>query len=813
VAGGARSIPSTLRTMLSDLRYALRQLLKTPGFTAVAVITLALGIGANTAIFSLVQSVLLRPLAYPNPDRLAVFWEDETEFKGASVAWPDLGDWQRDNTAFEALAGYRRDNFTLTGNAEPEMLTGARVSSSYFNVIGLNPLLGRAFNADEDKPGAPALILLGHKLWQRRFNGDENILGRSITLSGEPYTVIGVLPPEFTSPSRADFWTQLGRVSNSPGWQTRGNHPGIYALGRMKPGITFEAALADLKRISARIEKDFPDTSTGVTAAGQGLFENAVGGYRRGLMMLLGAVGLVLLIACANLANLLLARAAVRENEIAVRAALGASRGRLIRQLLIESLLLSVAGAILGVLLAGWARAGIVALSPAGVARFQQASIDGRVLLVTAALAVLTALIFGLWPAWKSTSPDLRSALQAGGRTGAGSRRATRTREGLIVTEVALTLVLLVGAGLLLQSFSRMQAANLGFDSHGILTARISLPEKNYPTPEKIRAFQDRLLERLRGLPGVKTADIATHSPLNTGWQTSFLPEGHAPWPPGKSPLTEMNVVSDSYFQTIGVPVLRGRAFSTLDSANGTKSAIIDQAFADKYWAGADPIGRKMTMGGDEHVTIVGVVPTLKVYGYADEPKLVQAYFSVRQSGEDEFQIVVRSDGDPAGLVATLRRAVTELDPNQPLWDVRTLDDRIDATFSQPRLYTFLLTTFAALALLLAAVGLYGVLAYQVSQRTREFGIRLALGAVHTQIVGLVLRHGLRLFALGAVLGLLGALALGRVLGSLLYKTSAFDLTIFASVTGILAVIALGACWLPARRATRVNAMVALRSE
>ncbi|MDB6170653.1 MAG: hypothetical protein JWM88_3517 [Verrucomicrobia bacterium] len=799
--------------MLSDFRFALRQLFKTPGFTTVAVVTLALGIGANTAIYSLVESVLLRPLAYPEPDRLVVMWEDEAGFPGASIAWPDLRDWQRDNTAFSALGGYRRDNFTLTGLGQPEMLTGARVNASFLQAIGLPPLHGRMFTADEDKPGAPALVLLGHKLWQRRFGGSGDVVGRSVTLNGELCTVIGVLPPEFTSPSRADFWTQLGRLGDTAGWQTRGNHPGLYAVGRMKLGFTVESALADLKRISARIEKDFPDTSTGVTAAGQALFENAVGGYRRGLTLLLGAVALVLLIACANLANLLLARSAARESEMAVRAALGASRFRLVRQLLIESVVLAFAGAALGLLLAGWARDGVVALSPAGVARFQQASIDSRVLLVTAALAVLTALIFGLWPAWRSASPDLRSSLQAGGRTGSGSLRATRTRESLIIVEVAVTLVLLVGAGLLLRSFARMQSADLGFNPHGVLTARVSLPEKIYSSPEKIYAFQDRLLERLRALPGVKSADLATNSPLNTGWQTSFLPEGHAPWPPGKSPLTEMNIVSDTYFQTIGVPLLRGRAFGTQDTPKVANAVVIDQAFANRYWPGADPVGRKLTMGGETSATIVGVVPTLKVYGYADEPTLVQAYFTVRQTAETDFQVIVRAIGEPAGLAASLRRAVTELDPNQPLWDVKTLDDRIDATFSQPRLYTFLLTVFAGLALLLAAVGLYGVLAYQVAQRTREFGIRLALGAVHTQIVGLVLRHGLRLFGLGALLGLIGALGLGRILGSLLYQTDPFDAAILGSVTALLALIALGACWLPARRATRVDPITALRAE
>lgn len=797
---------------MQDLRYALRQLLKAPGFTAVAILTLALGIGANTAIFSLVQSVLLNPLPYPQPDRLVVLWEDEINFKGASIAWPDLLDWQRDNTTFTAIGGYRRDNFTLTGRGEPEMIRGARASASLFDAVGVPVIRGRAFTAEEDKVGAPALAVLNYALWQRRFGGSDAVIGQTVTLNGEPHTIIGVMAQEVITPSRVEFWTQLARSSDNPGWQNRGNHPGIFALGRMKPGVTIEAAFADLKRISARLEKEFPDSNTGVVAAGQALMENAVGDYRQALWLLLGAVGLVLLIACANLANLLLARSTARETEFAVRAALGASRTRLVRQLLIESVVLAVMGGALGVLLALWARSGIVALSPAGVARFQNAAIDGRILAATAVLSFVTAIIFGLWPAWKSATPDLRSSLQSGGRTGSGGPRAARAREVLIVAEVALTLVLLVGAGLLLRSFARMQTANLGFDAHGVLTARLALPNKNYPTDDQVRGFNDRLLTRLRALPGVKSAEIASNAPLNTGWQTGFLPDGHEPWQPGKNPLAEMNVVSEGYFHTLGIPLIRGRAFGAEDTAKSPRVAIVDQAFADTYWPGADAIGKKMTLGGTP-TTIIGIAPTLKVYGYANEPKLVQAYLFSTQEALRSFQIIIRTEGDAASLANSVRRAVGEIDPNQPIWDVRTLDDRIDGTFATPRLYTFLLAIFAGLALLLAAVGLYGVLAYQVAQRTREFGIRLALGALHTQILSLVLRHGLKLFALGALLGLGGALALGRILGTLLYRTSAFDAAVFGGVTVLLGAIALVASFLPARRATRVDPMQALRSE
>jgi len=800
--------------MLPDLKFALRQLAKSPGFTAVAVLTLALGIGANTAIFSLVQSVLLNPLPYPEPDRLLVAWEDETLFPNASIAWPDLVDWQRDNTTLTALGGYRRDDFTFAGSSGPEMLAGGRVSAALFSAIGLAPHLGRVFTADEDKPGAPALVVLGYGLWQRRFGGDAAVLGRTITLDSEPYTIIGVLPAEFATPSRVDFCTQLARSSDNPQWQRRDNHPGIYAIGRTKPGVTIEQAFADLKRISARIAKDHPDSNTGVTAAGRSLFENVVEDYRKGLWLLLGAVGVVLLIACANLANLLLARSAAREQEFGVRAALGATRKQLVRQLLIESLVLAFAGGALGVLLASWAHGGIIALSPAGVARFQDAAIDSRVLLATCGLSVLTAVVFGLWPAWKASRPDLRTSLQSAGRGGSEGPGASRAREMLIIAEIALTLVLLVSAGLLMKSFARIQSANLGFDSHGVLTARVSLPQTKYPDAEHRRLFNEALLERLRAIPGVQSADIASHAPLDTGWQTSFLPEGHAPWPVGQSPSVEMNIVSDDYFRTLKIPVARGRSFGPEDAPGTQPVAIIDQAFADRYWPGADPVGEKLALSGDNNTTVVGVVPTLKVYGYATEPSLVQAYISLRKSPSREYMLLLRSaSGEAAMLADSVRRAVNSIDPDQPIADVRTLDERIDESFGQPKLYTFLLAVFAGLALLLAAIGLYGVLAYQVSRRTREFGIRIALGALNSQVLALVLRRGLRLLALGLAFGLLGAITVGRVLGSLLYQTSSFDPLVFTGVTILLTLIALAACLLPARRATKVNPMVALRAE
>jgi putative ABC transport system permease protein len=796
-----------------DLRYGARSLRKTPGFTAVALLTLALGIGANTAIFSLIKSVLLRPLPYPQQEQLVLLWENLINFDRAFIAWPDLQDWRRENTTFSAIGGFRRENFTLTGGGEPEMLRGARITASFFEVIGLPALRGRVFNAEEDKPGQPGLVLLGHALWQRNFAGRDDVLGKILTLNGEPHIVIGVLPPEFHGAADFDFWTQLGRISDQPGFQNRGNHPGIFAIGRMKPGQTFETAIADLKRIAVRIEKANPDSSKGVTASGQSLFENVVGSYRHGLWLLLGAVALVLLIACANLANLLLARNASRAAELAVRAALGASRGRIVRQLLGETLLLSLGGGAIGIALAAAAQRGIVALAPTGIPRFQQGQIDLGVLAASFVLAGATALICGLWPAWKSARPDLRSALQSGGRTGGDGPGAARAREMLIVAEIALTLVLLVGAGLLLRSFARAQSANLGFDAANVFSVRLALQPRIYDSEEKRRAFGERVLERVRALPGVESADLATNSPLNTGWQTLFIIDGRPDPGPGQRPLAEMNIVSDDYFRTLRIPVLRGRAFASEDTPSSLPSVIVDQAFAERFFPGQEALGQKVNLGGERRVTIVGLVPTLKVYGYSAEPRMAQMYLSSRQTGPGNLMLLVRAGHNAGALTTAVRRAVLDIDSRQPVFEPGLLEERIDRTFATPRLYSYLLTIFAGVALLLAAVGLYGVVAFQVNRRTREFGIRIALGALRSQVMTHVLRRGLRLLALGAGLGLVGALALGRILGALLYQTSAMDPVVFGSVTALLAVIALVACWLPARRAMKVNPMIALRAE
>jgi len=802
--------------MLLDLKFALRSLLKTPGFAAIAVLTLALGIGVNTAIFSMVKSVLLNPFPYPESERLVSLWEDAANsdqyFHHVSISWPDLQAWRRDNRGFAALGGFHEERYRFTGAGEPEMVVGTQANAALFDAIKVSPLLGRVFTAAEDQLGAPPLAVLMHGFWQRQFGGDPAIVGKTLRLNGAAYEVIGVLRPELELLTPAtDLVTQLNRLGDTPGWQDRGNHPGIYAIGRLKDGMTFAQAMADLKGISTRLNKDDPQKFSTV-AAGAPLVEEAVGNLH-GLWLLQGAVGLVLLIVCANLASLMLARGMARESEYAVRAALGASRTQLIRQLLMESLVLAAAGGLLALLFAHWTQAAVVALKPAGVGFFERAQLDLGVLMAAFGLSALATVLMGLWPAWKSARLELRSALQSGGRTGSAGSSASRAREVLIVAEVALTVMLLSGAGLLMKSFLRAQALDLGFDSHGVLSARLELPPQVYDSPEKIRSFYEQLLTRLRALPGVESVDTAVSPPLQTGWQMGYTVEGQPPTD-GPMPVAEVNFVSDSYLRTLRIPLLGGQVPDRDEIPENELAIVIDRAAAERHWPNQNPVGKRILFGGNQPATVVGIAPTLRLYGYVKESTMLQAtIFAPRKSWIPSNFLLVRTRGNPAAFASAVRNAVHEIDPNQPIWDVRPYDDRVNATFSTARLYTVLLVAFAGLALLLASIGLYGVLAYQVARRTREFGIRIALGALHGQLMQLVLKNGLTLLAVGLLVGLVGALLLGRTLNALLYQTSPLDPMVLIGVMVVLTAIALFASWLPARRATKVDPLVALRAE
>lgn len=805
---------------MNDLRFALRQLRKSPGFTLIAVITLALGIGANTAIFSVVNAVLLRPLPYPESDRLAIITETDANQPQISVSFPDYVDWRRDNTVFEELAISRRESFNLSdlkGRA-PEQISGAIVTANFFKVIGLTPQLGRVFTAEEDRVGGPFLAVISDRLWQRVFARDPNVLGRVVNFGNQPYTIIGVMPPQMFSPRTVEVWFPIMRRTDDLAWQTRDNHPGLFGWARLKRGVSVEKALAEMREIAARLSKQYPDSNAKVSVTVTPLLENQVGDYRTSLGLLLGAVALVLLIACANLANLLAARGAARAREFAIRAAVGASRWQIIRQLLIESVVLALVGGSLGLCLAAWGRDLLVALAPAGVPRFHDVPLDGWVLSFSLALSLVTSVLFGLWPSWHTSRADIQLALKSGGHGSSDGPGARRSRDLLVIAEVALTLVLLSAAGLVLKSFANARSLPLGFEPHGLLSARVDLPEPTYSNPKKVLGFTDALLEKLSVLPGVQNATVAANPPLMTGWQTSFLPEGQPEPAPGQMASAEMTVVTPDYFQTLQSPLLRGRTFETRDTKDMPPVIIVDQMLAERYFPGQDAIGKRIRMstgeqGAREFRTIVGVARHLKVYGFDETTSLPQAYLPMTQQAQTGLVILLRTSLSPKSLEKPVREIVASLDPAQPAFEFRTMQERVEETWATPRLMSFLLVFFAALALTLAVVGLYGVMAFNGLRRMREIGVRLALGAMPAQIRTMMLRQGMRLLGGGLVLGFVGAFALSRVIRSLLFSVSANDPLIYGGVTFVLACAALFACWIPARRASRVNPMVTLRAE
>jgi putative ABC transport system permease protein len=806
---------------MNDLRFAFRQLRKTPGFTFIAVLTLALGIGANTAIFSVIYAVLLQPLPYPQGDRLVILTETDTNMPQISVAYPNYLDWKRDQTVFENIAVSRRESFNLSGlpGRAPEQVQGGLVTGNFFKVIGLEPQLGRVFTEEEDRVGGPPVCVISDKLWQRVFARDPNVLGKTVNFGNQPYTILGVMPPQMFSPRTAEVWFPLTRRTGDAMWQSRDNHPGLFGWARLKEGVTIDKALAQMKEIAARLAVQYPKSNAGVSVTITTLLENQVHDYRESLTLLLEAVALVLVIGCANLANLLAARGAARAREFAVRAAVGASRWQIIRQLLIESLVLALVGGLLGLCLAAWGRDLLVALAPPGVPRFQNVALSGWVLVFSLALSFVTSVLFGLWPAWHTSRADIQLALKSGGTGSSEAASARRSRDLLVVGEVALTLVLLSTAGLVLKSFANARNVGLGFDPHLLLSARVDLPEPTYSDAKKLTNFHEALMQKLSVLPGVQNAALAANPPLMTGWQTSFLPEGMPEPEPGKMPSTEVTVVTDGYFQAMKTPLLRGRPFDTRDTKEAPPVIIIDQLTAEHYFPGGDAVGKRIGMyvGGNEkdllYRTVVGVVPHLKVYGFEETRVFPQAYLSMRQQPQTGLVVLLRTTLSPKSLEKPVRDIVASLDPAQPAFEFKTMQERVEETWATPRLMSFLLVCFAALALTLAVVGLYGVMAFNGLRRMREIGVRLALGAMPAQIRMMMLGQGMRLLGAGLVLGFVGAVALSRLVRSLLYGVSANDPLIYAVVTLVLICAALVACWLPARRASRVNPMVTLRAE
>jgi putative ABC transport system permease protein len=806
---------------MTDFRYALRQLAKSPAFTAVAVLTLALGIGANTAIFSIVNAVLLRPLPYPDPDRIMVMSESSGPGQDFSVALPDYFDWRNDNTVFEHLAATHKESRNLSGvpGRDPERVSCASVTRNFFNVVGMSAEIGRTLNEDEDKVGAPPVALISDRLWQHAFNRDPSVIGRSITLHDSNYTVIGVMPPQLTSPQDTDVWLSLMRRSNNPAWMDRSHHPMIYVWGKLKPGVTVDQTRAEMKMIAARLEKTYPETNKSVYAVVTPLLENLVGKYRTNLALLLGAVGVVLLIACANLANLFAARGAARAREFAIHAAVGATRGQIVRKLLIESFVIALFGGGVGFFIALWTRDFFVTLRPEGVARFEQISFNLPVLVFTFVIASLTAVIFGLWPAWQTSHADVQLALKEGSAGAGDSPSAKRARDLFVISEIALTLTLLVAAGLVLKSFSRLQSLSLGYEPRELFTARFELPWRKYDDRDKIDIFAKALLDKVRALPGVQNAAVSSNGPLMGGWQTGFWREENPRPQPSDMLSADLEVVAGDYFSTLKVPLLRGRTFNERDTKGSPRVVIIDQAMAEQYFPGENPIGKRIGVdaGNDEEgwimSEIVGVVARMRFHAIDEMAPLPVIYCSLGQAQRTGLTLFVRSTMASAPLQRMIRDAITSVDSSLPVFDARPMSDRVRETWGSQRLLSFLFSVFAALALLLATIGLYGLLAYTTSKRVREIGIRLVLGARPGQIRALVLSHGVQLLLIGSAIGLLGAIAISRLLQAVLFEVSGLDPRIYLGVGVLLFAATLLASWIPARRASHVDPLQALRTE
>ncbi|HYG10021.1 MAG TPA: ABC transporter permease [Pyrinomonadaceae bacterium] len=822
VVAGAQRRMNMFGDVWQDLSYGLRMLLKNPGFTLVAVIALALGIGANSAIFSVVNTVLLRPLPYQDPERLVMVWEDDTKggYPRDTPSAANYADWRDQNQVFEGMAAMANMSFNLTGTGEPERLDGRRVSANLFPLLGVEPQLGRAFLPEEDQPGGNRVVVLSHGLWQRRFGSDANIKGKSLTLNGESYTVVGVMPPHFQFPSRDDeLWVPIAFTSEEAA--NRGRHY-LQVVARMKPGVTLEQAQAEMNTIAARLQQQYPAQNTGLGATVTSLHEHVVGDIKPALLVLLGAVGFVLLIACANVANLLLARAAVRQKEISIRVALGASRLRLIRQFLTESILLAALGGGVGLLLSLWGVSLLKAFIPENIAQARDISIDGRVLLFTLFVSLLTGLIFGLAPAAQASNFNLNETLKEGGRDSAAGSRGNRIRGLLVIAEVAVSLILLIGAGLLINSFMRLSSVDPGFRTDKLLTMQVELSELKYPDHARRSAFYTELINRIEALPGVSSAAVTNWIPLvRQGDSIGFSIEGRPDPAPGqgKRPTVVTRVTSPHYFQTMGIQLLQGRGFVEQDRVDAPAVAVINETMARRFWPDQDPIGKRITPGSpdspdpDDWITIVGIARDVRQFELVADPK-PQMYLTYAQAGFfAPRHLVVSTNVEPLGLASMVRKAVWEIDKDQPVSNIRTMEEVLSESIARQRFSMLLLGIFAAVALVLAAVGIYGVMSYSVAQRTREIGIRMALGARRSDVLKLTVGGGLKLVLIGVAIGLGAAFILTRVMSSLLFGVSATDPTTFIIISLVLIGVAVLASYIPARRATRVDPMVALRYE
>jgi|SRR5579862_10872 len=817
-----------METLLQDVRYGFRMLVKNPNFTAIAVLTLALGIGANTALFSVINGVLLSPLPFPQADQLVTLHENKPNFEGGSLSYPNFQDWQKDNHTFSSMAVARSYTYSLTGIGDAEQVTSEFISSDFFPVLGVKPKIGRTFAEEEERTGADPVALISEGLWQRKFSGTPDVLGKNITLDGRDYTVVGVIPANFhlSIPGfrESDVYAPIGQWSN-PLLHQRGAGLGIHGVGRLRPGVTIEQARADMAGLTADLAAAFPESDKGITAKVVPLKQQMIGHVERFLWVLLAAVGFVLLIACANVANLLLARSTGRTREFAVRAALGATRARVVRQLLTESILLAVAGGGLGLLLASSGTRAALGVLPAALPRAEQIGLDMHVLLFTAGISLLAGVVFGLTPALKTSQPDLHETLKQGGRGGSGVRH--RAQDVFVVGEMALAVVLLIGAGLTVRSLVRLWSVDPGFNPHNVLMFGVSLPPSMMnASPDAIRAAFRQFDERIGSIPGIHGVSQAWGAvPISGDDEQLFLLEGQA------KPANEndMNwaidyIVEPDYLKTMGIPLLRGRFFAAQDNEHAPLVVVIDDVFAQKYFPNQDPIGKRLNINRfDRLAEIVGVVAHVKQWGLdADDQQSLRsglyipcmqmpdAFVAMAPSGST---VLVRSGGSLAGLLDSIRRVSVQMSNQQVIYGPQTMDSLISDSLASRRFSMILLAVFAGLALLLASVGIYGVTSYVVGQRAQEIGIRMALGAQRGDILYLILGRGGKLAGVGVLAGLAAALGLTRLMASLLYGVGATDPITFVGVAVLLTVVALVACYVPARRATKFDPATALRYE
>lgn len=800
-----------------DIAYGVRVLARVPGFTVVVVLTLALGVGANTAIFSIVNAVLLRPLPFPGTDRLTVVWESrpEEDLDYMFASPPNFADWRDEAASFQGMGAFRPEDLFLVRDAGTVRVRGARVTADLFPTLGVAPALGRGFRPDDDRPGAEPVALIGHDLWQRDFGGDPGIIGRSIRVGDGTRTVVGVMPESFdfppaidleghTTPRRTQIWVPFAANLHSSQRGARN----LTVVGRLADGVSLDQAGMEIRSVAAGLEANYPDTNEGWTTRVVPFEQVVVGEARTGLLVLLGAVGLLLLIATVNVANLMLARAGQREREYAVRTALGAGQRDLVRHAIIESQLLALTGGLLGVVLAYASLGALIRLAPAGVPRLGDATIDGTVLGFAIAVSVITGALFGLVPVLRPVTTSVADLLRGGGRSGATAGRA-RLRQALVVVEVAMSLALLVGGGLLFRSFLALRGVDTGVTPEQVLTLRVTLPRATYPAGRIPATFRE-LEARVRALPQVAAAGFTMDVPLATDFQGTSFEIDDMPTPPDENWLSHFTVVTPGYFEAMGIPVVRGRAFQDGDDADAADVVVVNRTVVGTYLQGRDPVGHHLLWQGPRRV--VGVVGDVRLE-LLDEPATPAFYLPLAQTGVRSMSLVARYRGDAAGATAAVQAAIRAVDPRLPIFEVGTMEQILDRRLTQPRFSAFMIGVFSLLALALAAVGVYGLVNFMVSRRRREIAIRIALGSTPDAARGLMVRQGLRLLALGLVLGLLVATLLGRFLASLLYETTPMDPVVFAGVSAFLLLVGLLAAWLPARRAAGVQPMAVLRQE